>query len=412
MSASKFRINKRETIHLREVIESKKFTESSSLLTIALGKKIDGLNYVADLAKMPHLLVAGATGAGKSVGVNTLIVSILYKAKPDEVKFIMVDPKRLELGVYEDIPHLATPIIKDPKRAAIALKWAVSEMEKRYKDLAGWGVRNIDGFNSEVKKRNAQEEFDDDGNPFKTLPYIVIIIDELADLMMVSGKEVEESITRLAQMARAVGIHLVLATQRPSVDVITGLIKANFPSRISFRVSSKVDSRTIIDGNGAERLLGRGDMLFLPPASSQVVRVHGAFVDEKEIFKIVEHIKAQGKPEYDTTITKTEDELDDGGELPGRKDELFWDAVRTVVSAKKASTSLLQRHLRIGYGRAAAILDAMVREGYIGDQDGSSRARPILQKGLRRFAGHRRAGKCPIKISIASGSECHYLYSN
>ncbi len=370
---------KRETIHLREVVESKKFTESGSLLTIALGKKIDGLNYVADLAKMPHLLIAGATGAGKSVGVNSLVVSILYKAKPDEVKFIMVDPKRLELGLYADIPHLATPIITDPKRAAIALKWAVSEMEKRYKDLAGWGVRNIDGFNEEVRKRNADEHFDDDGNPWKTLPFIVIIIDELADLMMTSGKEVEESITRLAQMARAVGIHLVLATQRPSVDVITGLIKANFPSRISFRVSSKVDSRTIIDANGAERLLGRGDMLFLPPASSQVVRVHGAFIDEKEIFKIVEHVKAQGKPEYDTTITKTEDELDDG-ELPGRSDQLFWDAVRTVVSAKKASTSLLQRHLRIGYGRAAAILDAMVREGYIGDQDGSSRARPILQK--------------------------------
>ena len=370
----------RETIQLREVIESKKFRESNSLLTVALGKTIDGLNYVADLAKMPHLLIAGATGAGKSVGVNTLVVSILYKAKPDEVKFIMVDPKRLELGVYEDIPHLATPIIKDPKRAAIALKWAVSEMEKRYKDLAGWGVRNIDGFNTEVERRNANEQFDDNGEPHKKLPYIVIIIDELADLMMVSGKEVEESITRLAQMARAVGIHLVLATQRPSVDVITGLIKANFPSRISFRVSSKVDSRTIIDSNGAESLLGKGDMLFLPPATSQLVRVHGAFVDEKEIYKIVEHIKAQGRPEYDTTITKTEDELDDSGELPGRKDELFWDALRTVVMAKKASTSLLQRHLRIGYGRAAAILDAMVKEGYIGDMDGSSRARPILQK--------------------------------
>jgi S-DNA-T family DNA segregation ATPase FtsK/SpoIIIE len=372
--------HQRETIQLREVIESKKFRDSNSLLTIALGKTIDGLNYVADLAKMPHLLIAGATGAGKSVGVNTLVVSILYKAKPDEVKFIMVDPKRLELGVYEDIPHLATPIIKDPKGAAIALKWAVSEMEKRYKDLAGWGVRNIDGFNSEVKRRNADGYFDENGEPWRPLPYIVIIIDELADLMMVSGKEVEESITRLAQMARAVGIHLVLATQRPSVDVITGLIKANFPSRISFRVSSKVDSRTIIDSNGAESLLGKGDMLFLPPATSQLVRVHGAFVDEKEIYKIVEHIKAQGRPEYDTTITKTEDELDDSGELPGRKDELFWDALRTVVMAKKASTSLLQRHLRIGYGRAAAILDAMVKEGYIGDMDGSTRARPILQK--------------------------------
>ena len=370
----------RDTIYLREVVESKKFVESNSLLSIALGKTIDGLNYVADLAKMPHLLIAGATGAGKSVGVNTLVVSILYKAKPDEVKFIMVDPKRLELGLYADIPHLATPIITDPKRAAISLKWAVSEMEKRYKDLAGWGVRNIDGFNTEVRKRNGEEHFDEAGEPWKTLPYIVIIIDELADLMMVSGKEVEESITRLAQMARAVGIHLVLATQRPSVDVITGLIKANFPARISFRVSSKVDSRTIIDGNGAESLLGRGDMLFLPPATSQIIRVHGAFVDEKEISKIVEHVKAQGKPEYDTTITKTEDELVDSDDLPGKKDILFADALRTVVSSKRASTSLLQRHLRIGYGRAAAILDAMVREGYIGEMDGSTRARPILQK--------------------------------
>jgi S-DNA-T family DNA segregation ATPase FtsK/SpoIIIE len=370
----------RETIFLREVIESKKFRESKSLLTIALGKTIDGLNYVTDLAKMPHLLIAGATGAGKSVGVNTLVVSILYKAKPDEVKFIMVDPKRLELGLYADIPHLATPIITDPKRAAISLKWAVSEMEKRYKELAGWGVRNIDGFNSEVEKRNANEHFDDNGEAWKKLPFIVIIIDELADLMMVSGKEVEESITRLAQMARAVGIHLVLATQRPSVDVITGLIKANFPARISFRVSSKVDSRTIIDSNGSESLLGKGDMLFLPPATSQIVRVHGTFVDEKEINQIVAHVKAQGKPEYDTTITKTEDELIDTDDLPGKKDVLFFDALRTVAQSKRASTSLLQRHLRIGYGRAAAILDAMVHEGYIGDVDGSSRARPIMQK--------------------------------
>jgi S-DNA-T family DNA segregation ATPase FtsK/SpoIIIE len=370
----------RETIQLREVIESKKFKESNSMLSIALGKSIDGLNYVADLAKMPHLLIAGATGAGKSVGVNTLIVSILYKAKPDEVKLIMVDPKQVELNVYADIPHLATPIITDPKRAAISLKWAVGQMERRYKDLAGWGVRNIDGYNAEVKRRNDAGQFDDNGEPWKKLPYLVIIIDELADLMMVAGKEVEESITRLAQMARAVGIHLVLATQRPSVDVITGLIKANFPSRISFRVSSKVDSRTIVDGNGAESLLGRGDMLFLPPGTSNLVRVHGAFVDEKEIAKIVEFIKAQGSPEYDTTITKTDEELDDTGDLPGKRDPLFWDAVKSVVSAKRASTSLLQRHLRIGYGRAAAILDAMVREGYIGEMDGSTRARPILQK--------------------------------
>jgi DNA segregation ATPase FtsK/SpoIIIE-like protein len=372
--------NKRETIQIRDVIESKKFKDSDSKLTIALGKTIDGLNYVSDLAKMPHLLIAGATGAGKSVGVNSLVVSILYKAKPDEVKFIMVDPKRLELGLYAEIPHLATPIITDPKRAAISLRWAVSEMERRYKDLAGYGVRNIDGYNVEAKRRNAIEQWDDNGDPHRILPYIVIIIDELADLMMVSGKEVEEAITRLAQMARAVGIHLVLATQRPSVDVITGLIKANFPARISFRVSSKVDSRTIIDGNGAEGLLGKGDMLFLPPASSQVIRVHGAFVDEKEIGRIVDFIKAQGNPEYDNTITKSDEEMDDSDDLPGRRDPLFFDALKCVVNAKRGSTSLLQRHLRIGYGRAAAILDAMVKEGYIGDMDGSTRARPVLQK--------------------------------
>ena len=371
---------KREVIQLREVIESPKFTEPASLLTLALGKTIDGVNYVADLAKMPHLLIAGATGAGKSVGVNTLVMSILYKARPDEVKFIMVDPKRLELGLYADIPHLAAPIITDPKRAAISLKWAVTEMERRYKDLAGYGVRNIDGYNTEAKRRNSLEMWDETGEPHRVLPFVVIIIDELADLMMVSGKDVEESIQRLAQMARAVGIHLVLATQRPSVDVVTGVIKANFPSRISFRVSSKVDSRTIIDGNGAESLLGNGDMLFLPPGNSQVTRVHGAFVNEAEIKKVVDHIKAQGRPEYDTTITKSEEELDDSGDLPGRRDPLFNDALRCVVQAKRASTSLLQRHLRIGYGRAAAILDAMVREGYIGEMDGSTRARAILSK--------------------------------
>jgi len=382
----------RETIQLREVIESRKFKDSSSLLTIGLGKTIDGLNYVTDLTKMPHLLIAGATGAGKSVGVNTLVMSILFKARPDEVKFIMVDPKRLELGLYADIPHLLHPIIVEPKKAATALKNMVYEMERRYKELAGWGVRNIDGFNTEVERRNSIEHYDDNGEPWRRLPYIVVIIDELADLMMVSGKEVEDAITRLAQMARAVGIHLVLATQRPSVDVITGLIKANFPSRISFRVSSKVDSRTIIDANGAEGLLGRGDMLFLPPGNAQVVRVHGAYVDEREIGKVVEHVKSFGKPEYDTTITKTEDELDDSGDLPGRKDPLFLDALRTVVSAKRASTSLLQRHLRIGYGRAAAILDAMVREGYIGDMDGSTRARPILTKAYEDLKDYEEMG--------------------
>jgi S-DNA-T family DNA segregation ATPase FtsK/SpoIIIE len=376
---------KRETIFLREVIESRAFRESKSRLTIALGKTIDGLNHVADLTKMPHLLIAGATGSGKSVGVNSLVVSILYKARPDEVKFIMVDPKRLELGLYADIPHLATPIITDPKRATIALKWAVSEMERRYKELAGWGVRNIDGYNAEVLRRNAVEEFDENGEEWKSLPYIVIIIDELADLMMTSGNEVEESITRLAQMARAVGIHLVLATQRPSVDVITGLIKANFPSRISYRVSSKVDSRTILDSNGAEGLLGRGDMLFLPPGTSRLVRVHGAYCDENEINKIVSHVKKQGRPVYDETITQTEEEaLGLDGEI-GERDELFEDALRICAEMKRASTSVLQRRLRIGYGRAAAILDMMEREGYIGTADGA-RPRPVLGKSYETIA--------------------------
>ncbi|HEY6231349.1 MAG TPA: DNA translocase FtsK [Pyrinomonadaceae bacterium] len=376
---------RRETIFLREVIESRAFRESSSKLTIALGKTIDGLNYVADLAKMPHLLIAGTTGAGKSVGVNSLIVSILYRARPDEVKFILIDPKRLELGLYEDIPHLASPIITDPKLASRALKWAVGEMEKRYRDLAGWGVRNIDGYNTEIMRRNLVKEYDERGEPHKPLPYIVIIIDELADLMMTSGREVEESITRLAQMARAVGIHLVLATQRPSVDVITGLIKANFPSRISFRVSSKVDSRTIIDTNGAEHLLGRGDMLFLPPGTSRLIRVHGAYVDETEIGKIVNHAKAQAKPEYNETITQSEEEALGLEEGNGEHDELFEEALRICVEMKRASTSVLQRRLRIGYGRAAAILDIMEREGLIGQADGS-RPRPVLGRAYEMIA--------------------------
>jgi DNA segregation ATPase FtsK/SpoIIIE, S-DNA-T family len=376
---------RRETIFLREVIESRAFQESGSKLTIALGKTIDGLNYVADLAKMPHLLIAGTTGAGKSVGVNALIVSILYRARPDEVKFILIDPKRLELGLYEDIPHLATPIIVDPKLASRSLKWAVAEMERRYRDLAGWGVRNIDGYNTEIMRRNLVKEYDANGEPWKPLPYIVIIIDELADLMMTSGREVEESITRLAQMARAVGIHLVLATQRPSVDVITGLIKANFPSRISFRVSSKIDSRTIIDTNGAEQLLGRGDMLFLPPGTSRLIRVHGAYIDETEISRIVSHMKAQGPPLYDETITQSDEEALGLTASEGEHDELFEEALRICVEMKRASTSVLQRRLRIGYGRAAAILDVMEREGLIGQADGS-RPRPVLGRAYEMVA--------------------------
>ncbi len=368
---------RRDNIMLREVVESRHFQESPSKLTLALGKTIDGLNYVADLARMPHLLIAGATGTGKSVCLNSLVVSIIYKARPDEVKFIMIDPKRLELGLYADIPHLATPIITEPKRASYALKWAVGEMERRYKQLAQWGVRNIDGYNQEGARRNLVEDYDDAGQPWPTLPYLVIIIDELADLMMVSGHEVEEAITRLAQMARAVGIHLVLATQRPSVDVITGLIKANFPSRIAFRVSSKVDSRTIIDANGAEQLLGRGDMLFLPPGTSRLVRVHGAYLDESEIGRIVKHVKEQGQPLYDETITLSEEEATGAEAGGGERDELFEQALRICIEMKRASTSVLQRRLRIGYGRAAAILDAMEREGFIGPADGA-RPRQIL----------------------------------
>lgn len=368
--------DKREVIRLREVIESKKFRDSESKLTLALGKTIDGSNYSADLAKMPHLLIAGATGAGKSVALNAILLSLLYKATPDEVKLILVDPKRLELGLYADLPHLLTPIVTDPKRAGYALKWAVTEMENRYKHLAQFGVRNIEQYNQEVSGLKPVSDTEEVPQP---LPFIVIIIDELADLMMVAAREVEESITRLAQMARAVGIHLVLATQRPSVDVITGLIKANFPSRISFRVSSKVDSRTIIDTNGAEGLLGQGDMLFLGPGTSRLVRVHGAYVDEKECKRICDFIRSQCKPAYDDKIVMSEKESGggDGGDFP--RDEKYDDALRIVVKSQKASTSLLQRHLRIGYGRAASIIDSMEREGVVGPEDGT-KPRQVLVK--------------------------------
>lgn len=369
----------RETIRLREVIESKEFRDSPSKLTLALGKTIYGSNYVADLKKMPHLLIAGATGAGKSVALNSILVSMLYKASPDEVKCILVDPKRLELGLYADLPHLLTPIVTDPKRASYSLKWAVSEMENRYKHLAAFGVRNIDQYNNDVcAGYDPKRDADNDDKP-KPLPYIVIIIDELADLMMVSARDVEESITRLAQMARAVGIHLILATQRPSVDVITGLIKANFPSRISFRVSSKVDSRTIIDTNGAEGLLGQGDMLFLPPGTSRLVRVHGAYVDEKEVKRVCDFMRAQGQPNYDERVTLSEKEMEGSdASSDARRDEKYYDAVKIVIEMGRASTSVLQRRLRIGYGRAASIIDMMEHEGIIGPEEGASKPRQVL----------------------------------
>ncbi|MBI2821045.1 MAG: DNA translocase FtsK 4TM domain-containing protein [Acidobacteria bacterium] len=368
---------KREPITLRAIISSDAFHRSKSLLTLALGKLIHGETYVSDLRKMPHLLIAGATGSGKSVALNSMVCSMIYNARPDQVKFIMIDPKRLELGVYDGIPHLLTPIVTDPKRAANALRWAVTEMEGRYKRLAGLGVRNIDQYNAMVES-NSFDPLDEETAEW--MPYIVVIIDELADLMMISAKEVEESITRLAQMARAVGIHLILATQRPSVDVITGLIKANFPSRISFRVSSKVDSRTILDTNGAEQLLGLGDMLFLPPGTSRLIRVHGAFVSEKEIHNIVTFLKRQGDPTYRNEVLEdppagpdSDMEADEGW-----NDELYEEAARFVAEIGKASTSLLQRRFRIGYGRAARLIDVMERNGLVGPADGS-KPREVLK---------------------------------
>jgi DNA segregation ATPase FtsK/SpoIIIE, S-DNA-T family len=368
----------RETIVLREVLESDAFRKHPSKLALALGKEINGDVYVTDLARMPHLLIAGATGAGKSVGLNCMITSILYKATPDEVRFILIDPKRLELGMYQAIPHLLTPIVTDPKEASNALRWATNEMETRYKRLALHGVRNIDQYNALIRSTGRQLSFldadDADGKLEKPLPYLVLVIDELADLMMVSSREVEESISRLAAMARAVGIHLVLATQRPSVDVITGVIKANFPCRVAFKVATKVDSRTIIDSNGAEQLLGNGDLLFIPPGSSRLIRVHGAYVSEKETQAIVEHLRNQGRPAYDDSVLiYGQEELDEAGNPvePGASDPLYNEAVRIVITDGRASTSLLQRRLSIGYGRAAKLIDMMHENRIVGPAEGS-----------------------------------------
>ena len=364
----------RATIVLRELVDSAEYQHSNYRLPLVLGKDITGKIVVSDLQKMPHLLAAGSTGTGKSVSINAMILSLLFRSRPDQVKMILIDPKRLELGLYQDIPHLLVPVVTEPKIAQNALKWAVMEMETRYKKLAKRGVRNLEAYNEQVKQLPIPG-FDDepaDEADRDPLPYIVIVIDELADLMMTAPREVEESITRLAQMARAVGIHLILATQRPSVDVITGLIKANFPARISFRVASKVDSRTILDSNGAEQLLGRGDMLFLPPGSSRLMRVHGPLVTEEEVTRVVDFLKKQGKPAYNESILQSPEERadfdeEDGGEV----DELYDQAVKIVVDMGKASTSVLQRRLRIGYGRAASLLDAMERDGIIGPPDGT-----------------------------------------
>jgi S-DNA-T family DNA segregation ATPase FtsK/SpoIIIE len=371
---------RRETIFLREIIESVEFQSSQSKLTMALGKDIVGKIAIADLAKMPHLLIAGQTGAGKSVAVNAMIISILYKASPDDVKFIMVDPKRLELGLYEDIPHLLTPVVTEPKRASNALKWAVNEMEGRYKLLAAVGVRNIEQYNVLMKKPKTLDLFPEgNGEERKPLPFIVIVIDELADLMMVASKDVENSIMRLAQMARAVGIHLILATQRPSVDVLTGTIKANLPSRISFRVAQKTDSRTILDQMGAQQLLGKGDMLFIPPGTSKMIRVHAPFVSEEETAEIVKHLKSQARPVFNETIVEDGAEKGEPTELEGEADEMYDEAVRIVVEIGKASTSTLQRRLRLGYGRAARLIDMMERDGIVGPADGS-KPREVLKR--------------------------------
>ena len=375
---------KRQTVKLSEIISSKPYNDMSSPLTVCLGKDIGGQPVVADLAKTPHLLVAGTTGSGKSVGVNAMILSMLYKSEPDHVRLIMVDPKMLELSIYEGIPHLLAPVVTDMKQAANALHWCVTEMEKRYKLMSAMGVRNIAGLNGKIKEAEKRGEHipnpltltPETPEPLKTMPFIVVVIDELADLMMVVGKKVEEQIARLAQKARAAGIHLVLATQRPSVDVITGLIKANIPTRLSFQVSSKIDSRTILDQMGAEALLGMGDMLYLAPGTGYPTRVHGAFVSDDEVHRVVEHLKATGAPEYiEDILSGAGGDDEEGGEGSSdggdaESDPLYDQAVDIVLKNKRASISLVQRHLRIGYNRSARLIEAMEKAGLVSAMDG------------------------------------------
>jgi S-DNA-T family DNA segregation ATPase FtsK/SpoIIIE len=389
----------RENVILKELINSREFAESESKLTLALGKDITGRPVVAPMDSMPHLLIAGATGTGKSVGLNAMIISLIYKATPDEVKFIMIDPKRIELSVYDDIPHLISPVVTDMKKATNALFWAVREMERRYELLARTGTRNIDQYNRFVdEKREEREkggnkeqayaepvdgedvataEGEEEAEEFEKLPFIVIIVDEFADLMMVASKDVESALTRLAQMARAAGMHLILATQRPSVDVLTGIIKANFPTRISFQVSSRTDSRTILDANGSEKLLGRGDMLFLPPGTGKLQRIQCAFISEKEIEKVTKFLKKQRKPNYveDVTVKQDDDTANTIDEAD--YDEKYDEAVALVTRTRQASISSVQRHLRIGYNRAARIIEVMEQEGVVGPSDGS-KAREVL----------------------------------
>jgi len=366
----------REIVRFKEMVFSKAFEKAKSRLTLCLGKDIVGNPLMAGLEKMPHLLIAGATGTGKSVGLNAMICSILYKATPSEVKFIMVDPKRIELSLYNGIPHLITPVVTDVKKATNALFWAVREMEHRYELLAESKVRNIDQYNQTISNA-PKKDGEDEKEP---LPYIVIVIDELADLMMVASRDVEVALTRLAQMARAAGIHLILATQRPSVDVLTGIIKANFPTRLSFQVSSKIDSRTIIDTNGAESLLGNGDMLFLPPGTAKLQRVHGAYISETELTRVIDFLKDQKPPEYNETVTEVQAAMESGEETESEFDERYDDAVALVTRTRQASISMIQRHLRIGYNRAARIIETMEKEGVVGPSDGA-KPREVLVPG-------------------------------
>jgi S-DNA-T family DNA segregation ATPase FtsK/SpoIIIE len=380
--------DRRQTIALREIIEAPEFSNSPSKLTLAMGRDLHGRIRVTDLAAMPHLLIAGSTGTGKSVFINSLMMSILYKASPDEVKLVLVDPKRLELNLYENIPHLIAPVVTDPKIASNVLRNATREMENRLKLLAQRGVRNIDQYNRTFKREQSLSLFDNlEETEHKPLPYLIIVIDELADLMMVDTNNVEESITRLAQMARAVGIHLILATQRPSVDVITGLIKANFPARISFRVASKVDSRTILDSNGSESLLGKGDMLYLPAGSARLHRIHGPLVTEDEITSVCDFWREQAQAKYQEELLAAP--KDENGKAEGAAegdpnggedvdDDLYQDAIRVVCDAGRASTSTLQRRLRIGYGRAARLIDLMEKDGIVGPPDGT-KPREVLK---------------------------------
>ncbi|MCG8616163.1 MAG: DNA translocase FtsK 4TM domain-containing protein [Desulfobacterales bacterium] len=377
----------RELVNLREMISSKEFVTSDSLLTLGLGKDLLGQPVATKMDKMPHLLIAGATGTGKSVGLNSMIISLLYKASPDEVKLIMVDPKRIELSVYNDIPHLITPVVTDMKKATNALFWAVKEMERRYELLEMSGLRNIGQFNDMVRERLAEKaeaaevEGSEDTSPFalETLPYIVVIVDELGDLMMVASKDVEYALTRLAQMARAAGIHLIIATQRPSADVLTGTIKANFPTRISFQVSSKIDGRIIIDQGGAESLLGNGDMLFCPPGTGKLMRIQGAYISEKEISRITGFLKEQRQPDYNEEVTKGEDSGEEKSFDDAEYDAKYDEAVAVVTKDRQASISYVQRRLRIGYNRAARLIEMMEHEGIVGPQIGS-KPREILVK--------------------------------